>query len=155
MKIIKDLQEFLALLQKNDVRYLIVGGYAIAYHARPRYTDDIDIWIEANPANAVKIINVLSEFGFPTETLNPDEISEKGKIIQLGLPPNRIDIITSIEGVDFEEAWGNREKGSIGTIPVNIISFDDLMKNKKSTARLKDRLDVEWLNTYGKKPTDK
>lgn len=148
MKVSRDFKEFLELLNGHKVRYLIVGGYAIAYHSRPRYTDDIDVWIEADPDNAQNIINALSDFGFPAEGLDKKEFSVPNKIIQLGLPPQRIDILTSIDGVDFKNAWTKRVESIFGEVPVYYIALDDLLANKSASGRDKDLADVKWIKQY-------
>ena len=150
MKVSKDFKEFIELLNKNNVNYLLVGGYAVGYHSRPRYTEDIDIWIEPSLENAKKIIHVLNKFGFTGVSVSIEELIQPEKIIQLGLPPQRIDILTSIDGVNFNEAWERRIVDSFGDIPVFIISLKDLIKNKSSSGRIKDLQDIEWIKMYGK-----
>ncbi|MEJ5360530.1 MAG: DUF6036 family nucleotidyltransferase [Spirochaetota bacterium] len=150
MKVSKDFKEFIELLNKNNVNYLLVGGYAVGYHSRPRYTEDIDIWIQPSLENAKKIIHVLNKFGFTGVSVSIEELIQPEKIIQLGLPPQRIDILTSIDGVNFNEAWERRIVDSFGDIPVFIISLKDLIKNKSSSGRTKDLQDIEWIKMYGK-----
>jgi len=150
VKVSKDFKEFIELLNKNNVKYLLVGGYAVGYHSRPRYTEDIDIWIETSLENAEKIIQVLCKFGFTGLSISIEELIQPEKIIQLGLPPQRIDILTSIDGVNFNEAWERRIVDSFGDIPVFIISLKDLIKNKLSSGRIKDLQDIEWIKMYGK-----
>ena len=150
MKVSKDFKEFIELLNKNNVNYLLVGGYAVGYHSRPRYTEDIDIWIQPSLENAKKIIHVLNKFGFTGVSVSIEELIQPEKIIQLGLPPQRIDILTSIDGVNFNDAWERRIVDSFGDIPVFIISLKDLIKNKSSSGRIKDLQDIEWIKMYGK-----
>jgi len=150
VKVSKDFKEFIELLNKNNVNYLLVGGYAVGYHSRPRYTEDIDIWIQPSLENAKKIIHVLNKFGFTGVSVSIEELIQPEKIIQLGLPPQRIDILTSIDGVNFNEAWERRIVDSFGDIPVFIISLKDLIKNKSSSGRTKDLQDIEWIKMYGK-----
>lgn len=150
MKVSKDFKEFIELLNKNNVNYLLVGGYAVGYHSRPRYTEDIDIWIQPSLENAKKIIHVLNKFGFTGVSVSIEELIQPEKIIQLGLPPQRIDILTSIDGVNFNDAWERRIVDSFGDIPVFIISLKDLIKNKSSSGRTKDLQDIEWIKMYGK-----
>ena len=149
----KDFREFLGLLNKNRVRYLIVGGYALAYHSKPRFTGDIDIWIETNEENAEKVLNALKEFGFGELDITKGDFMNIGQILQLGFAPNRIDIITSIDGVDFQDAWENRIEGNFGSngIKVFFISRADFIKNKKSTGRKKDLNDIDWMMEYADK----
>jgi hypothetical protein len=127
------------------VRYCIIGSHALAYHARPRYTKDIDLLIEASPDNADRIVAALDEFGFGA--LNPgiEDFSSKGNIIQLGYEPVRIDIITSIKGLDFSEVWRNRVLGTYGNQTVNFIDRQNLIKSKKISNRIQDKADLELL----------
>lgn len=150
MKASRDFKEFIELLNKNNVKYLLVGGYSVGYYSRPRYTEDIDIWIECTGENAEKIITVLNEFGFSSLTINVQDLLKPEQIIQLGLPPQRIDILTSIDGVHFNDAWERRVNDFFDDIPVFIISLEDLILNKKSSTRTKDSADLEWLKMYGK-----
>ena len=126
MKLDKDFNEFVELFVANDVRFLVVGGYALAAHGYPRATDDFDAWVWANPENAVKIVDCLTK-------------------VQLGYPPYRIDIITSISGVEFDSAWENRLVVDVDGLNVPFIGREDLLKNKRATGRPKDLLDVERL----------
>jgi predicted nucleotidyltransferase len=114
VKIEKDYEELLRLLNKNKVKYCIVGAYAVAFYARPRYTKDMDIFVEPTVENGKRIVNALNEFGFQSLKLKKDDFSQKGMIIQLGYEPVRIDIITSIEGCTFEEVWKERQAGTYG-----------------------------------------
>lgn len=147
---LQDFREFLELLNKNRVKYLIVGGYALAYHSKPRFTGDIDIWIETNEENAEKVLNVLNEFGFGELDITKGDFMNLGQILQLGFAPNRIDIITSIDGVDFQDAWENRIEGNFGShgIKVFFISRADFIKNKRSTGRKKDSNDIDWIKEF-------
>ena len=128
MKVSKDSKELLELLNKNNIKYIIVGGYALGYHSRPRYTEDIDIWIEASYENAEKIIHALHEFGFASLHITIDDLIQPEKVIQLGLPPQRIDILTSIDGIDFQEAWEQKIEAKFGNIDVAILSLNDLIQ---------------------------
>jgi predicted nucleotidyltransferase len=141
----KDYEEFLELLNKHDVRYCVIGSYALAFHARPRYTKDIDILVEASPANAAKIIAVLDEFGFGSLDLAAEDFSRPGNIIQLGYEPVRIDILTSLKGLDFADIWRDRVQGSYGRQAVNIIDRKHLIKAKQLSNRTQDKADLELL----------
>ncbi len=145
MRIEKDFKEFIELLNKNRVKYLVVGGYAFAFYAEPRFTKDIDFFVEISDRNAENIIKTLIDFGFKSTDIKKEYFLEPGKIIQLGFPPVRIDIITSITGVEFKDAWKNRKKGEYGDIPCYFISKEDLMKNKKASGRSQDIADLELL----------
>jgi len=141
----QDFKEFIQLLNDNQVRYLIVGGYAVALHGYPRYTKDIDIWIELAQENAVHIVNALAQFGFASLGLKEDDFLAEDQIIQLGYAPNRIDIITTLPGVTFAECYEKRVSVEIDDVKVNFIDLDNLRKNKKATGRLQDLADLEKL----------
>lgn len=145
MKTEKDYEEFLALLNKYKVKYCIIGAFALAFHVEPRYTKDIDILIEASAENAENLLQVLHEFGFGSLKLAPSDFSTPGSIIQLGYEPVRIDIITSIQGLDFADIWENRIQGPYGGQTVNFIDRENLIKSKKISNRSQDRTDLERL----------
>ncbi len=139
----KDFKEFIALLNKHDVKYLVVGGYAVAIHGYPRYTKDLDVWIALSPGNADKMLMVLNDFGFGELELTAEDFTKSDQIIQLGYPPNRIDIITSLTGINFNESYENRLVIDLGDIEVLVIDRDNLKKNKLATGRLQDLADAE------------
>ena len=141
----KDYEEFLKLLNKHDVKYCIIGAFAMAFHAEPRYTKDIDILVQASTKNAEKILLALDEFGFASLNLNAEDFSTGGNIIQLGYEPVRIDIITSIQDLDFNEIWQNRVQGSYGRQTVNFIDRENLIKSKKISNRPQDKADLAKL----------
>ena len=150
MKLPEDFKEFIKLLNKNGVKYLLVGGYAVSFHAKPRFTNDMDVWVEATKGNAEKIMRVLKEFGFGDLKISTSDLSKEDTIIQLGYEPLRIDIMTSISGVQFNKAYQNRIKALYFGVEVNIISMEDILRNKQSTGRKQDLQDIEWLKKYGK-----
>ena len=145
MRTEKDYEELLKLFNKNKVKYCIVGAYAVAIYAVPRYTKDIDILIEASKENAQKIIKALNEFGFSSLKLTEKDFVQTEKIIQLGYEPVRVDILTSIEGCDFKEVWENKTKGAYGKQKVFFIGLNELVKNKKASKRKQDKIDLEIL----------
>ncbi len=151
MKKSEDFKEFIKLLNDHECRYLIVGGYALSFHSQPKFTKDIDFWIDPQPDNAEKIIKVLSDFGFGQLDITIDDLTDPNKIIQLGKEPLRIDLLTSIDGLTFEMAYENRVIGNYFDIKANIISQEDLILNKKSSGRKKDLFDLSWIEQYGKK----
>jgi len=118
MKVEKDYEELLGLFNRHNVRCCIVGSFALAFHARPRYTKDLDILIEPSSQNAQRILDALNDFGFGSLQLSEQDFMKPGQIIQLGYEPVRIDLITSIEGMDFKEIWNNRSAGQFGETPV-------------------------------------
>jgi predicted nucleotidyltransferase len=141
----KDYEELLRLLNKHKVRYCIVGAFAVAFYAIPRYTKDMDIFVEPSKQNANRILNALSEFGFESLKLSTDDFIHKGRIIQLGYEPIRVDVITSIEGCTFDEVWKNKKKGSYGKEKSYFIGLDELIRNKRSLKRKQDKADLEVL----------
>lgn len=141
----RDFKEFIKSLNENKVRYLVVGGYAVAVHGYPRYTKDLDIWIESRPDNADKIISALDQFGFGSLDLQSEDFIEPDKIIQLGYPPNRIDLITSLPGVDFNQCFSQRVEIEIDGVQVNFIDLENLKKNKRASNRAQDLADLENL----------
>ena len=145
MKIEKDFKEFIELLNSNDVQYLIVGGYAYSIYAEPRFTKDIDFLVETSSKNISRLMRALNEFGFEGSGLKEEDFMKPGQIIQLGYAPVRIDIVTSIQGVEFPVAWKNRFRGKYADIPAWFISKPDLIRNKKATGRKIDLADVEKL----------
>ena len=145
MRIERDFKEFIALLNENKVKYLIVGGFAFAFYVEPRYTKDIDIFVEASKENSKKIIAALTAFGFGNIGLKEEDFQKPDQIIQLGYAPVRIDIITSIAGVTFDSAWRNKVEGKYGDIHCFFISKEDLILNKQKAARPRDITDVKKL----------
>jgi len=145
MRIEKDFKEFIALLNKNNVRYLIVGGYAFSFHAEPRYTKDIDFFVEGSEENAEKLLNALAGFGFKDIGLSKTDFIKPGDIVQLGVPPVRIDLMTSVTGLDFAAAWENRVTGTYGGIQAFFISKADLIQNKMAVGRKQDLSDIDRL----------
>lgn len=145
MRVEKDFKEFIALLNKNSVRYLIIGGFAYSFYAEPRFTKDIDILIESSKENAEKIMTAIKNFGFTDIGLTYKDFLEADQIIQLGIAPLRIDIVISIRGVDFQTAWKNRVIGRYGDIDAYFISKEDLIKNKQASGRKQDLADIEKL----------
>jgi len=141
----KDYEEFLELLNKHDVRYCIIGAFALAFHARPRYTKDMDILVEPTTDNAKKLLTALDEFGFGSLNLAVGDFSTQGNIIQLGYEPVRIDIITSIKGLEFAGVWESRIQGSYGKQTVNFIDRQNLIQSKKISNRAQDKADLELL----------
>ncbi len=145
MKVEKDFEELLKLFNKNKVKYCIVGAYALAFYAKPRYTKDMDILVEPDTENAQRIIKALNEFGFKNLRLRQRDFSCENKIIQLGYEPVRVDILTSIEGCNFPEVWKHKKTSRYGKQKVFFIGINELIKNKKVLKRKQDRADLEIL----------
>lgn len=142
----KDFKEFVELLNSNAVEYLIVGGYALAVHGQPRYTGDLDIWLGTSVKNIERVLKALSQFGFGSLGLKPGDFQEPGAMIQLGYPPVRIDLLTSIDGVAFDDAYPRRQVVSIAGLPLPILSLDDFKANKRASGRPKDIADLDSLD---------
>ena len=138
-------KDFLELLGSEKVDFVIVGGLAVAFHGRPRFTGDIDVFVRADKSNAERIMKVVERFGFGSVGLKSDDFAAEGFTIQFGREPRRIDILTSITGVAFEAAYASKEIGTIDGLKVPFISRELLIKNKKETARHKDLGDVDTL----------
>ena len=145
MEIQTDFKELLELLNANSVKYMIVGGYALAFHGAPRYTGDIDIFIKPDMENARRMMKALDEFGFGSVGIDISDFINEDNVVQLGVPPVRIDIITSMSGVAWEEAFLSKVEGKYGDVPVFYIGIDQFIKNKKSIGRKKDLADLEAL----------
>jgi hypothetical protein len=140
-----DFKEFFQLLNANDVRYLVVGGYAVAYHGYPRYTKDVGIWICTDKENAKRMVQVLKDFGFESLGLEESDFLEADTIIQLGYAPNRIDLIMGMPGVEFEECYRSRLEEEIDGVKIKFIDLENLKKSKRAAGRAQDIADVENL----------
>ena len=140
-----DLREFIHLLNTKSVRYVIVGAWALAFHGRPRYTGDLDIFVAREQDNAGKLMEVIEAFGFGQSGIKREDFLQVDYVIQLGRAPNRIDILTGISGVAFDEAWDSRERGMISDAAVFVISRDLLIRNKRAANRDKDQADIKLL----------
>jgi len=143
----KDFEELFASFNARNVKVLIVGGYAVAFHAKPRFTKDIDLWVEPTPENAERLLAALSDFGFGSLPLTVEDFTQPGRIVQLGHPPSRVDLMTSVQGLNFEEAWGERVEGRYGAERVFYLGRSHLMRNKELVARPQDQVDLECLRS--------
>jgi hypothetical protein len=141
----QDFKEFIKLLNKYKVKYLVVGGYAVAFHGHPRYTKDLDIWIESSIDNATNLLKALDEVGFGSLGLSLEDFLAANQIIQLGYPPNRIDLLTTAAGVDFETCYHSRVSKTIDETQVEFMDIENLRLNKLSTGRSQDLADMENL----------
>lgn len=139
------------MLNSHNVEYLIVGGHAVAFHGYPRFTGDIDVFIRMTAPNAERLLAVLNEFGFGTIGITARELLEPKRVLRLGRPPNQIDILTSISGVDFDAAWDTRVQSIMDNQPVSIIGWTELLQNKRAAARQKDLADVDKLVALAKR----
>lgn len=147
----EDFEDFIRLLNKHKVKYLVVGGYAVAYYGFSRYTGDFDIWIKIGEVNAKKMIKVFNEFGF-TGLFEKTDFLVKDKILQVGREPNRIDVLTGISGIDFDEAYSQKNIWNYeDELEMPFIHLNDLLRNKKESGRNKDLIDIEELKKRNKK----
>ena len=140
-----DFKEFLQLLNSQKVEYLLVGGYAVGHYGYPRATGDIDVWIAVNAANAAALVQALRQFGFAAASLSPQSFLVQNRVIRIGIPPVRIDIVTSVEGIDFSPCFARRTIALLDGVEVNLISLDDLKANKRALGRPKDLDDLAHL----------
>ena len=141
----KDFIEFIELLNIHDVEYMVVGAHALAFHGRPRHTGDLDIWIKPSLSNAQKMVFVLNDFGFASLGLSQADFLKEDYVTQLGYPPLRIDILNTISGVNFDEAFKERILGEYDNLQISFISVSDFIANKKATGREKDLGDIDAL----------
>lgn len=144
----RDQIEFMACLNHHEVRALIVGAHALAFHTKPRYTEDFDVLVEPSAENARRVLAAIEEFGFGALRITEADLSRPGQIVQLGFPPNRIDIITSISAVSFNEAWAGRVRGVVGDEEVFFIGKPELIRNKQAVGRPKDLMDLDLLRRF-------
>ena len=140
-----DFKEFLRLLNNADVEYLLIGGYAVGYHGYPRTTADMDVWVAISSDNASKLVDVFHRFGVADPKLTPQLFLQRGRIIRMGVPPMRIEVLTEIDGVSFAECFAAREVVTLDGQKVNLISLPHLRKNKRAAGRHKDLDDLEHL----------
>lgn len=145
MDLPKDLREFLESLNSKKVEYVIVGGYAQAFHGRPRFTGDIDVLVRPSRENGVRLKTALAQFGFGQLGLREEDFVTEGQVVQLGVAPNRIDILTSITGCEFEEVWRTRIEAELAGVPVNMIAREEYIKNKRASGRAQDLADLDAL----------
>ena len=149
MYLTQDYQDIITLFNKHNVKYLIAGAYAMSKVGYSRSTYDIDIWIEKSKENAINIFNALDEFGIPF-VIEPDDFLAPNSVLQIGIVPNRIDILTDIDGVDFKDAWQNRQEVYFDDIKAYSLDINDLIKNKSASNREKDKLDLVQLKELAK-----
>jgi hypothetical protein len=145
MRLPRDLKEFIELLNSEQVDYVIVGGWAFGFHARPRYTQDLDILVRGTADNAARLERVIGQFGFASLGLSAKDFLSPGRVIQLGHPPNRIDLLTALTGVEENEIWSSRVPAELDGVPVFFLGRSTLIKNKRATGRTRDAADVEEL----------
>jgi hypothetical protein len=140
-----DFKDMLSCLKDEKVDFIIVGAYALAAHGFPRATGDIDIWVRSDAENARKVMRALAKFGAPLSDISAHDFDIPDRVVQLGVEPSRIDLLTSIDGVEFDEAWGEKITISIDELEIHILSKGHLIKNKLAAGRDKDQGDIAWL----------
>ena len=145
-----DFRDLLSAFNAHRVEYLVVGAHALAAHGHVRATGDLDVWIRPESVNARRVIEALREFGAPLQDLSEEDLTLAGTIFQIGVAPIRIDVLTSIDGIAFEEAWSDRFTAKFVDLPVPVLSARHLIRNKRTVGRAQDLADVEWLEKRDK-----
>ena len=145
MPINRDFRDLFSAFSAAEVRFLVVGAHAVIYYTVPRYTKDLDVWIDPTPENAEKVYRALADFGAPLEGVAVQDLCTPGVTLQIGIEPNRIDVLTEVDGLTFEQAWDRRESSSYGDTSIALLDLEDLILNKKTVGRLQDQLDLQWL----------
>jgi len=140
-----DFSDLLSALNAAGVRYLIVGAHAVAFHSEPRFTKDLDVWVEPTQENARRVLEALNVFGAPLGGVAADDFAAPGTTFQIGVAPNRIDVLTEIDGVNFAEAWPGRVASHYGDHPMHVIGRQELLRNKRAAGRPQDVLDIDLL----------
>ena len=140
-----DYKDMLSALSEEKAEFLIVGAYALAVYGLPRATGDIDLFVGTDPENSKKVYQALKRFGAPLADIQPETFTQAGVIYQIGVVPSRIELLTSITGVSFQEAWNHRQSKHLEGLNLSVLSLDDLILNKSATGRPKDKVDLEWL----------
>ena len=140
----QDWKEFLDALRSENVKFLLIGGHALAFHVEARLTEDLDVFVEPSPDNAARVVRALTRFGFG-DMVSAEELAVPDKVFMLGVKPWRIDLLTGIDGVSFEEAWGSRIEASFHGTDLSVIGRDALLRNKRAAGRKKDLMDVALL----------
>ena len=143
----RNFRDILAALSEENAEFLVVGAFAMARHGFPRFTGDLDIWVKPTPENAVRVWKALEKFRAPLRALVLEDLTQEDVVFQIGAPPQRIDLLTSITGVSFEEAWPNRISFALEQFRIPVIGAAELIKNKRATGRPKDLIDAAWLET--------
>jgi hypothetical protein len=147
LELTTDFRDFVALLNDLDVKYVLVGGYAVAWHGHPRFTKDIDFFVERSHANAERLLQVLDRFGFSSLGVTMEDLLEENTCLYFGHPPNRIDLINFADGLTFDEAWASREQGQVDQLRFFVANREVLIKNKRAAGRAQDLADVQKLES--------
>lgn len=145
MAVNPDFEDLFAAFNAAEVRYLVVGAYAVTFHARPRFTRDLDVWVDPDPKNAARVYRALSAFGAPLEGVSESDFADADLVFQIGVAPNCIDVVMGIEAVVFPDAWPRRVEAHYGPCPIHVISRQDLIANKRAVGRPRDQEDLRAL----------
>ncbi len=148
----RDFKDLLSSFTGADVRFMVVGAYALAYHGHVRATKDLDVWVECSPANAARVYAALADFGAALDAVRPQDFEDPRTVFQIGVTARRIDVVCSVTGVEFGPAWKRRETLQIEELSVPVIGLEDIIQNKRSTGRLQDAADVEALERLRRGP---
>jgi len=151
MALNSDFKELLSILNEQQAKYLVVGGYAVIEHTEPRYTKDLDVWVSPQRANAERVYSALKQFGAPLSNITVDDFTNTNTVYHMGRPPARVDVLMGLSGLDFESAWGRRVEGSYGEVATQFLSIEDLITNKRAVGRPQDLMDVENLELAQKR----
>lgn len=141
----RDFRDLFAEFSARGVRFLVVGAHAVMFYTVPRYTKDLDLWVECSHENAARVLAALDEFGAPLADLTAQDLATAGTVFQIGVEPNRIDLLTEVEGVAFGQAWERAVESTYGEVPIRILAKADLIRAKTAAGRPQDLLDLEWL----------
>lgn len=148
MSVNSDFCEMLRRLSAEGARFMLVGAHAVVYHTEPRFTKDLDILVEPSPENAIRVYRALAVFGAPLGAVSAADFAKPDLVYQVGVPPNRIDVLTSITAVEFGPAWRRRKRGEFQGVPVSVLGRNDLLRNKRAVARPQDLLDADKIETW-------
>lgn len=145
MAVNRDFRDLFSSFVDADVHFLVVGAHAVIHYTVPRYTKDLDLWIDPTPENALRAYQALADFGAPLQGVSAEDLQTPGVVLQIGLEPNRVDVLTEVEALSFAEAWEHREPTTYGEVAIFLLSLDDLIVNKRAVGRLQDQIDLERL----------
>jgi len=147
-----DFRDLFSALSAEGADFIVVGAHAVMFHAAPRYTKDLDVWVRPTRDNATRVWRALHAFGAPMSDLTEQDLAVPGTIFQIGVAPNRIDVLTSIDGVEFDAAWSRVSSTTYGGVPIRVLGLEDLIANKKKVGRLQDQIDLENLQAARRRP---
>lgn len=149
MELAPDFDEFIGFLTAHGVEFVVVGAYALAFHGAPRFTGDLDILIRPSLENATRLLTALEAFGFPVPDLTPESVADRRRMLEMGVPPVQIHVMSAISGIGWDEAWSQRVEGALGRHSVFFLGRETFLRNKRAAGRLKDLADIEALGAVG------